>query len=85
MHVRFLRPVTIGSVEHEQWSRAAPGSTALAGKIDARRGDPKRGEHPDSVVFEVRIIPSDPYDVEVPLTNIAHVIRARQPQQPRKP
>ena len=85
--VRFITPVVLGNVDHQQWDRSAPGSTMLGGKILPRMGDPARGdERADSVIFECRLTPNEPYDVEVRAGNIASITReaAPQPQQPKK-
>jgi hypothetical protein len=73
-HVRFRHPVSLGGTDHSEWSMDRPHSTPLAGKITARAGNPDLGEPRDSIVFECRIA-KDHYDVEVPRSNIAHIIR----------
>ena len=77
-HVRFQHPVNLGSVDHSEWSADRPSSTPLAGAIKPRAGDPDRGEPRDSIVFECRI-GKDAYDVEVPRSNIAQIIRPAPP------
>lgn len=73
--VRFKSPVTIGSEETE-WRLADPRTSAWAGKITPRLGNPDNGEFRDSIVFEVRIgKPEAHHDVEVPRANIAHITR----------
>lgn len=75
-HIHFVADVELGGVPHSAWHRAAPGSTALAGKVTPRYSDVARGDRwPDSIVFECRQ-PRDFYDVEVPASNIRSVIHA---------
>ncbi len=84
MHVRFQTSVVIGGVDKIEWSATNPATSALAGAIAARAGRDDRGESRDSIVFECRI-GKDAYDVEVPKSNIAHVIRSVEPQQAAQP
>lgn len=73
-YIRFVRPVSLGSADRDEWSAESPASTALIGAIKPRMGDPDKGEPRDAVIFEVRQ-GSAAYDVEVPRSNIAAIRR----------
>lgn len=73
-HVRFQTTVVIGGVETNEWSADRPGHSRLANGVTVRPGNAALGEGRESLVFECRI-GKDAYDVEVPRSNIAHVIR----------
>ena len=71
--VKFKELVDIGGVPQQYWDKGNPASSATAGKITARMGDPSRGERPGSVILEHRIVPTDHYDAIVPEGNIAQI------------
>lgn len=80
-YVRFTSSVTLGS-EVNEWAADRPFSSAYAGKIVPRAGDPDRGEPRDSLIFEVRTgKPEFHHDVEVPRANIAQITRAPAPEK----
>lgn len=80
-YVRFIRPVSLGNSDRDEWSASSPASTALVGAVQPRVGDPDKGEPRDCIVFEVRQ-GGDAYDVEVPRSNIAAIRRAAPAKAP---
>jgi hypothetical protein len=77
--VKFKTLVDISGTPQQYWDRGNAVSSAAAGKINARMGDPTRGERPGSIVLEHRLVPSDHYEVIVPEGNIAQIFVRAEP------
>lgn len=76
--VRFIVPVTIGSIEHNHWSAKSAETSSMHGKI----GIVDRGDRGLLVTFDAGA--DIAHDIEVPRGNVAQITHKRaavpQPQ-----